>query len=129
MLANKVVLHFLDKNLLKGTTSDFFPNRPSFHLETPDGEIKEIAVDKLKAIFFVKDLEGNKEHKKRYQDSITGGGRKIQIQFADGETIVGFTQGYSADRPGFFVVPADLQGNNERIYVNRAACSSVEFMK
>ena len=29
---NRVVAHFLDGRLVKGTTQDFFPNRTSFHM-------------------------------------------------------------------------------------------------
>ena len=29
---NRVFAHFLDGRVIKGTTSNFFPNRPTFHL-------------------------------------------------------------------------------------------------
>ena len=58
--AGLAVVHFLDKKLLKGTTQDFFPNRPLFHL-TPagGGDAVEVRTNLLKAVFFVKNLEGN----------------------------------------------------------------------
>jgi hypothetical protein len=82
----------------------------------------------LKAIFFVKNYDGAKDHKKAYNDKVPGGGRKIQVKFLDGETIVGYTTGYSPDRPGFYIVPADLQGNNERIFVVKTATEKVEML-
>lgn len=57
-----------------------------------------------------------------------GGGRKIQVKFLDGETIVGYTTGYSSDRPGFFIVPSDLKGNNERVFVVKTATEKVEML-
>jgi len=41
---------------------------------------------------------------------------------------VGTTQGYDSSRPGFFVVPADGESNNERIFVVRGATQQVSFI-
>jgi hypothetical protein len=128
MLANKVVVKFKDQNVLKGKTNNFFPNKSSFHLELVDGERIEIHMEELKALFFVKTYEGDKHHAKNYGDTVPGGGRKIKVRFSDGETIVGFTTGYSPDRPGFYLVPADLKGNNERIFVVASATEAIEMV-
>ena len=128
MAPNKVVVKFKDKIMAKGKTSDFFPNKTRFHLEEVNGEILEISIEDLKAVFFVKDLDGNKDHKKNYNDQIAAGGRKIKVSFIDGETVVGFTIGYSPDRQGFYMTPADIQGNNERIFVVKSATEKVEFL-
>ena len=50
------------------------------------------------------------------------------MTFLDGETMAGFTMGYSKDKPGFFLIPADPEGNNQRVFVVRAATRSVEFV-
>lgn len=128
MLANKVVVRFRDNSILKGKTNNFFPNKTSFHLELTNGEQMEIRLADLKALFFVKSYEGDKQHKKSYGDRVPGGGRKIQVKFSDGETIVGYTTGYSPDRAGFYLVPADLKGNNERIFVVTSATETVEMI-
>ena len=49
-------------------------------------------------------------------------------RFKDGETQVGYTQGFSPSRPGFFFFPADPDGNNKRIFVVNAATSDVRFV-
>ena len=128
MEPNKVVVKFKDNTLAKGKTSDFFPNKTLFHLENLSGEIVEISIENLKAIFFVKDFEGNKNHQKNYSDEIAAGGRKIRVQFLDGETVIGYTLGYSPDRQGFYMTPADIKGNNERIFVVKSATEKVEFL-
>ena len=79
-------------------------------------------------VFFVKDFKGNKDHQDKYNDQIAAGGRKIEVLFIDGETIVGYTLTYSPDRQGFYMTPADLQGNNERIYVVKSATKTVDFL-
>ncbi len=128
MVPNKVVIKFKDNTLAKGKTSDFFPNKTQFHLEDTNGEILDINIEDLKAVFFVKDFDGNKDHKDDYSDEIAAGGRKIKVSFSDGETIVGYTLGYSPDRQGFYLTPADLQGNNERIFVVKSATENIEFL-
>jgi len=128
VVTNKVVLKFKDKTILKGKTNNFFPNKTSFHLELVSGERIEIHIEELKAMFFVKSYEGDKQHEKNYADKVPGGGRKIKVKFADGETITGYTTGYSADRAGFYMVPGDLRGNNERIFVVASATEAIEMV-
>ena len=128
MQANKVVARFKDGSILKGKTSDFFPNKETCHLETLNGEIKEITMEQLKAFFFVKDFEGDKTHQKSYNDEIAGAGRKIMVKFSDGEQVVGYTLGYSPGRQGFIMTPADLKSNNERIFVVTSASEKIEFL-
>ncbi|UCF86918.1 MAG: hypothetical protein JSV71_05415 [Nitrospiraceae bacterium] len=127
MIINKVVLQFKDKTIKKGSTGDFLPNKKNFHLELPKGEIVEITMEDLKAVFFVKDHLGDSEYKEQYTENIPGGGRKIKVQFSDGEILIGYSQGYAPNRPGFFLTPADTKGNNERIFVLKSATESVEF--
>jgi hypothetical protein len=71
---------------------------------------------------------GNKIYKEIYTDAVPGGGRKVKVEFLDGEIIIGFSQGYSPSRSGFFLIPADKQGNNERIYVITSAIKNVLFL-
>jgi hypothetical protein len=127
MQSNKVVIKFKDHSLMKGTTNDFIPNKKKFHLHCLNGEIKEIKIEDLKAIFFVKDFDGNKSYNYEYDETIPGAGRKISVKFFDGETLVGYTLGYSKERSGFFITPADQKGNNERIFVVSSATEKVEF--
>jgi hypothetical protein len=128
MQPNKVVARFKDNTLIKGSTSDFFPNKTQFHLTTLDGKIETIDIERLKALFFVKDTEGNKDHKESYIDDISGAGRKMTVKFTDGEMLIGYSLGYSADRHGFFLTPADLKSNNERIFIIKSATEEVKFV-
>jgi hypothetical protein len=128
MKPNKVVVRFKDGTIVKGNTSDFSPNKASFHLIYPKGKIEEIDVEGLKAVFFVKDFKGDKDHSKKYDDTVPGAGRKVKVDFSDGESILGYVLGYSPDRQGFFMTPADLAGNNERIFVVKSATKNVRFL-
>lgn len=127
MPVNKVVVRYKDGRILKGTTTDFFPNRAQFYVIEISGERKLVYVEELKAIFFVKNYEGDKEYQPKYESDIAGGGKKISVEFEDGEVITGHTLGYSPDRIGFFVTPADPESNNSRIFVIKASTTSIKF--
>jgi hypothetical protein len=128
MEINKIVARYKGGIIKKGTTSDFFPNKNLFHIKLLNGEIMDINVEELKSIYFVKDFEGDKDRNDMYNDVVPGGGRKIRVEFSDGETLIGYSQGYSPNRQGFFVVPADTNSNNERIFVVSSATKSVTFI-
>lgn len=128
METNKLVVRFKDGSIMKGKTRDFFPNKTSFHLETLNGETKTIDVEQLKAFFWVKDFDGNKNYDEDYNEEIAGTGRKIIVKFSDGESIIGYTLGYSPDRQGFFMTPADSKSNNQRIFVVKSASEKIEFI-
>ena len=132
-MTNRVVLRFVDGRVVKGSTADFSPGRPAFHLVPLDGASTrgvEVKLDDLKAVFFVRDFAGDASRVDR-QEFPTGGplaGRRIRVRFKDGEILLGITQGYQASRPGFFLVPADPASNNERCYVVAAAVAEVTLL-
>lgn len=130
MAGNKVVARFRDGRIVKGTTTDFLPARDAFHVH-PEGGGAPVTVKHadLKAIFFVRDFAGNPAHrpKNEFDPAKPVIGRKIRVVFLDDEVIVGTTQGYQPGRPGFFVVPADVDSNTERCYVLAAATREVKM--
>jgi hypothetical protein len=127
---NGVVAHFLDGRVVKGTTQDFSPNRPAFHLFPSGGAGRaQIPVHQLKALFFVKSLDGDPE-----RTDLRGfiaapaenvHGKKIAVRFADGELICGHSLSYSPRREGFFMFPSDPGSNNVRVFVNVSAEAEV----
>ncbi len=128
MLKNKIVVHFRDGTTLKGHSNDFRQNKAEFHLETLEHETSLINIADLKAVFFVRDHEGDTQRQRSYDDTIAGAGRKMKVTFSDSEELVGYVSSYSADRIGFFLVPADLKGNNERVFVVAASATQVEYL-
>lgn len=128
MQPNKIVARFKDNTLIKGTTSDFSADKTQFHLTTLDGITEPIDTERLKALFFVKDTDGNKDHRESYHDEISGMGRKLKVKFTDGEMLIGYSLDYSADRHGFFLTPADLHSNNRRIFIIKSATEEVKIM-
>ena len=127
---NRVVAHYMDGRVVKGTTQDFFPNRPIFRiLPVGSGMETEIQCRQLKAVFFVKDLTGDENRKdiKGFLDGPgeTSKGKKIAVRFKDGEFLCGYSLSYSPERVGFFLFPSDPGSNNLRIYVMTYAAAEV----
>ncbi|MDA8099966.1 MAG: hypothetical protein M0042_10090 [Nitrospiraceae bacterium] len=133
-MQSKIVARFQDGRLKKGISNDFMPNKDLFHLvpagTLPGARPEDISMRDLKAVFFVKDYAGNPNYadKKEFNPAKPAAGRKIKVLFADGELLIGTTQGYQPGRPGFFVFPADPQSNIDRCYVVSSAAREVSLL-
>jgi hypothetical protein len=137
---NLVVARYRDGKIIRGVTHDFGPQKKVFHVSTVekhgrtvDGKVYEISLSELKAVFFVKSLEG-----RQGPPSLKGlleekreapGLMKMRIIFLDGEILVGTTHGYTPEREGFFVAPLEQDSNNLRIFVVSSAVKKVETWK
>ena len=129
----KVVVRYLNGQVLKGFTQDFLPNKDRFHLHPADkssAESLEVFTKDLKAIFFVHDFAGNPQYdeRKKYMDSEKPQGRKVEVTFVDGEILVGSTLGYDPKRPGFFLFPVDPKSNNIRVFAISPAVKNVRYL-
>ncbi len=129
-MSNLVVAHYLGGRVFKGISLDVDPAKPTCHIRPPTGPAEEIRLADLKAIFFVRSLEGDPAHQEARapapSDPRLRGSSPIALRFPDGESMVGLTNRFPPIRPYFFIVPLDPQSNNVRILVNRAAVTSME---
>ena len=86
-------------------------------------------MSQLKAVFFVKDPGGDPTRidlrgfisappESRH-------GKKLAVQFTDGELVCGYSMSYSPYRDGFFLIPADPGSNNVRVFVIAAADAQI----
>jgi hypothetical protein len=134
MIQNKIVIHYQNGRLAKGITTDFFPNKDGFHLipadTSPNVKPLDVSLPELKAVFFVRKYDGNPnyEDRKEFGTAKNTIGRKIKVAFKDGELMVGTTNGYEPNRPGFFLTPADPVSNIERCFVVKSATKEVSFL-
>jgi hypothetical protein len=129
----KVVVRYLNGKVLKGFTQDFLPNKDRFHLHPPDKtsrEAVEVLTKDLKAIFFVQDFAGNPQYdeRKKYLEAEKPQGKKVEVTFVDGETLVGSTLGYDPKRPGFFLFPVDPKSNNIRVFAISPSVKNVRYL-
>ena len=127
----KVVARYTNGTVIKGFTQDFSPNKDRFHLipvdKRPGGTI-EVVVSRLKAIFVVRDFNGDPQYKeqKTFVKGETSSGLRLEVTFNDGEVMAGSTLlGYDPKRQGFFIFPADPMSNNTRVFVVSSAVKSI----
>jgi hypothetical protein len=125
----RVVARFLDGRLLKGYTRNFDPQRPVFELFEWgfDDRVEpvHVKVRELKTLFFVRSFNGISTRTDRKEFDGPFAGKRLSVEFLDGEVMVGTTFGYDAARDGFFFFPADAASNNQKVYVNGAAVKQV----
>jgi hypothetical protein len=135
-MSNKVVIRYQNGKVERGYTTDFQPGKEVFHLVIKgEKEDKAIAVkmNDLKAVFFVKELHGMDKSRpvvKRTFDEVKDKkliGKKVKVEFTDGEALYGLTMGYSPQRKGFFFSPIDPESNNERIFAVLTAVKQISF--
>jgi len=126
----KVVAHYRDGRILKGLSVDVDASKPSCHVRASGGPAVEVKLADLKALYLVRDLEGDPARHESIQvapdDSRLHGSTLVTLQFPDGEKLVGLMNRYPPNRPYFFLLPVDAGSNNIRILVNAAAVLSLE---
>jgi Family of unknown function (DUF6982) len=137
---DQAVLHVRAGKLLKGLLTDFTPTADTVHLQiesVPEKAPIEVKVADLKAIYYVRSLTGNKQYKKkRYFGAADPKGKRIMVRFKDGEILCGFIEGelpwkegfLTATDPnlkGFFIYPADPEGNNTKVFVVTTAVEDI----
>lgn len=127
MRNSKIVVRFKDSTLLKGTVPFFSPFHRFFQLELMDGDVVTVDMDRIKAMFFVKTFDGDKDYTYTYKDELFWVGDKVRVRFSDGEKMIGYTQQLDCSPRGFFITPADLKGNNKYVFASKSAIKSMSF--
>lgn len=114
-----VVFRFRDGHAVRCRLSlDFTPGDRTVDAETEDGDRITVAVDQLKAVFFLKDpLRREFEMQLGERAGDPPRGALARVEFLDGEIINGRMESYSMEDHGFFLYPTSLESNNERIFV------------
>jgi hypothetical protein len=126
----KVVVRYRDGRILRGYTSDFNVSRPQLRLSSAPlaDDVLIVPLNQLKALFFVRDFDGDPTYEEQKTFGDRPHGRKLEVTFEDGEVLVGSTLGYRADGHGFVVHPADSKTNNLRVFVSSVAVRHVRFL-
>ena len=129
-MPNEVVAHLSDGTLVKGVSLDVDPSRPVFHVKVPNHDVATVKLADLKALYFVRTLNGNKDSRETQavdpNDPRARGSFPLDVEFKDGEKAKVLINRYPPKGDYFFVVPADPKSNNIRILVNRSAIASLK---
>jgi hypothetical protein len=127
----KVVVRYADGQMLKGFTQDFHGSRSQFSLwpsvTAASHERVVVPLALLKAVFFVREFRGDPDYVEQKVFESAAHGRRIEVTLLDDEVIVGTTLNYRTDSAGFFVFPADIRANNQRVFIVSSAVRQVRF--
>jgi len=128
--AQKLVVHFRDGKVLKGTSYRLNPVYEGFYLApiSKRGRAQEVYIrySDIKAVFFVKDFQHAPRGKKHKHDIHSG--HEINICFYDGEVLEGYTpSNYRSSLPRFYVSPKNPDDNAYNILIERNAAASVKL--
>jgi hypothetical protein len=137
----KLVAHTKDGQIFKGFSRDFDPeSTATFHLlRRKQGVVSSVQVklEDLKALFHVKTW-GRKDKHIGHEGGFPPGDVnrpaepayvKTVAEFFDGEKICGFTRDYDPSRTGFYMIPADPEDNNSRIYVLTSSLVNIQLLR
>lgn len=127
-MQNDVVAHYLNGNIIKGSSMDVAPGKGFCHIRTDEG-ITKVEFKDLKALYFVKDLAGDSKRDDTQEveqdDMRLRGSRLLEVVFKDDERLVVLCNTFPPKTERFFVLPVDMDSNNKRILINRDAIVSI----
>ena len=129
----KVVVRRLDRGLIKGFVDSNSYLRPgSMEMLDREGRTVHVPLDAIKAIFFVREFEGNPQRSERklFQSRPRLAGLWVHITFKDNEILEGLLPSNLTELhpEGFLLTPAGLYSNNLKIFVPRSALSSIDVL-
>ena len=117
--------------VIRGTTLEFTPERPTFRV-TPDGGGRgvEVKVRDLKALFFPRITAPSVEPEPARPSYARGpdparDGKRIVVRFQDNEVMTGYALSYRPDRIGFFLFPDDPESQHEKVFITRTSVTEV----
>lgn len=113
---------YTDLHSLLAGVGRSFPEVMTVYAET-DGSPVEIELINIKAVFFVRDFEGDKKREgmRFYARGPEVGALWVEIEFQDGEVLEGTIHNsvHHLIGSGFFLHPSDAGSNNLLIYVSK----------
>ena len=128
----KVVVVLSDKKALRGYLS---PTRlgqgDSIDVLTPDGEHEQIALAKVRAIYFVREFSDDFEpERKAFLSRPKLDGLWVRLRFTDNDTLEGVVPNdlLSLLDNGVQITPPDLNSTTDRIFVPRSALAEVTVL-
>ena len=128
-MEQKIVVHTKSGEIYKGVTQDFAEEKEAFHFLPNEGGGVPMTLQlvDLKALFWVKDYLGNRNFEARLRFDDGRQGQRAVVAFSDGEEIWGTLDAYEEGSTGFFLIPADREDNNIRIFVVRSALKELRL--
>lgn len=128
----KVVIELLEKKLLRGYLNPMrLPKAEVVDLLTPEGAHEEVPLEKVRAIYFVQDLQEDIEmERKSFLSRPKLDGLWVRLRFRDGESLEGVIPNdlLAFQDNGLQMTPPDFNSNTDRIFVPRTALTELTVL-
>jgi hypothetical protein len=128
----KVVVRFLDRNVLRGYLNPTkLGDTETLELLTPEGEQRNFAVKEVRSIYFVREFADDFEpERKAFLSRPKLDGLWVRLKFRDDETIEGVVPNdlLSLLDRGVQITPPDLHGTTLRIFIPRTALTEMTVL-
>jgi len=120
----KVIVRTRDGNVIPGFANEDRIKK-TLKIINQQGKEETFTIDKLKAVFFVKDFQGNPEYDeiKFLNKQSVSSMIWVRVEFFDGEVLEGkvLNNMELISSPGFYLSPSDQDTNNKRVYVVKSS--------
>lgn len=118
----RLVIRYLDGKIIKRVARRYQLSGDRLFIENfLTNKPETFPVLNVKAVFFVKNLLGNRARVDKQGFVQESHGENMFVEFNDGECMWGVCQQYSPNAIGFYIKPCDDEGNNMQVYVDRRA--------
>lgn len=128
----KVIVELLDRKTSRGFLNPArIAQAELLDLLTPDGAHEEIELAKVRAIYFVREFDGDYEpERKAFFSRPKLDGLWVKVRFKDNETLEGVVPNdlLGLLENGLHLTPPDMNSNADRIFVPRGALSEVTVL-
>lgn len=129
----KVVLARFDREPLRGFLNPHaWVQNGAVDLLSPSGSLHPVPLETVKAICFVRDLEGAGIFSERTQFRARpkSSGLWVELRFRDGDLLEGMIPNnlLGIEENGIGVTPPDASGNTQRVFVPKPALSEVNVI-
>ena len=128
----KVVVVLADSSAVPGYVNPSkLGKTEEFDLLTQDGEHREVSLDKVRCVYFVREFTQNYAlERKAFLSRPKLDGLWVKLKFRDSETLEGVVPNdlLALLDSGVHITPPDMQGETQRMFIPRAAITEMKVL-
>jgi uncharacterized protein DUF6982 len=128
----KVVMVLADSSAVPGYVNPSKLGKADvFDLLTQDGEHREVSLDKVRCVYFVREFTSNYVlERKAFLSRPKLDGLWVRLRFRDNETLEGVVPNdlLALLDSGVHITPPDMQGDTQRMFIPRAAITEMKVL-
>lgn len=131
--SKKVLVERFDRELLRGFVNpQSFAGAAGIELISPDGSVVLLPFESIKAVCFVKDMDGPSllAERREFLARPKSAGLWVDLRFRDGDHLEGLIPNnlLQIEALGFSIVPPESAGNTQRVFIPRQALSTISVL-